>query len=215
MPVKVKICGITNLADAQVAIEAGADFLGFILYAKSPRYCPPATIAAILAGLGLGSHAARPRTVGVFVNSSPDAIRTILETTGLDYAQLHGDETPAVTAALGGRAFRALRTKPGDPVLDLARPHLAWPDPAAPQLLLDAYTPEAYGGTGHRADWETAAAIAGHVDRLLLAGGLAPDNVADAIAAVNPWGVDVSSGVEAAPGRKDHVRVRAFLANTR
>lgn len=212
MSVKVKICGLTNLADAQVAVEIGADFLGFILYAKSPRYCPPATIAAILADLGLGGDSARPRSVGVFVNSTPDAIRAILEATGLDFAQLHGDEPPAVTAALGGRAFRALRTKPGDPVLDLAQPHLAWPYPAAPQLLLDAYTPDTYGGTGHRANWETAAAVAQQVDRLLLAGGLSPDNVADAIAAVNPWGVDVSSGVEMAPGAKDHARVRAFIA---
>ncbi len=212
MPLHVKICGLTNLRDAQVAVEAGADLLGFILYAKSPRYCPPATIAAILAAL---DPATRPRAAGVFVNATAAEITDILATTGLDFAQLHGDEPPSVTAALAGRAFRALRTKPGDPILDLAQPHLAWPAPHAPQLLLDAYTPGAYGGTGHRADWAVAAAIARAVPRLLLAGGLTPDNVHAAVAAVRPWGVDVSSGVEAAPGRKDHSKIVDFIRQAR
>ena len=212
MPLHVKICGLTTLADAQVAIEAGADLLGFILYPKSPRYCPPATVAAILAELAL---ATRPRTVGVFVNATAQEIDHILAATGLDLAQLHGDESPAVTAALAGRAYRALRTKPDDPILDLARPHLEWPHLGAPQLLLDAYTPNAYGGTGWHADWTVASAVAQAVPRLLLAGGLTPENVQAAVAAVKPWGVDVSSGVEAAPGRKDHAKLRAFLHNAR
>jgi phosphoribosylanthranilate isomerase len=212
MPLRVKICGLTNLTDAQVAVAAGADLLGFILYPKSPRYCPPATVAAILAEL---YPATRPHTVGVFVNATAQEIDHILAATGLDLAQLHGDESPAVTAALAGRAYRALRTKPGDPILDLARPHLAWPHPNAPQLLLDAYTPDAYGGTGRRADWSIASTVTQTVPRLLLAGGLTPDNVQAAVAAVKPWGVDVSSGVEAAPGRKDHAKLRAFLHNAR
>lgn len=211
MPIKVKICGLTRLEDAQVALAAGADFLGFILYPQSPRYCPPATIAAILRDLDLAAQPIPLHTVGVFVNATVEEIRATLGETGLDYAQLHGDETPDVTAALAGLAFRALRTKPGDPMLALAQPHLPWPAATAPQLLLDAYTPSAYGGTGHRADWRLAHAVAQAVPRLLLAGGLTPENVAEAIGQVRPWGVDVSSGVEAEPGRKDHAKLQAFF----
>lgn len=216
MTVKVKICGLTSVADAAAAVERGADFLGFILYPKSPRYCPPATIATILRELELTQvRAVHPRTVGVFVNATADEVRGVLDATGLDLAQLHGDEPPEVTAALDGRAFRALRTKPGENVMALAQPHLDLPQPPAPQLLLDAYTSGAYGGTGHQADWSVAAAVAQKVPRLLLAGGLSPDNVAEAIRVVAPWGVDVSSGIEAAPGRKDHARLRDFLARVR
>lgn len=205
----VKICGITHVADAEVALAAGADMLGFICYAKSPRYLTLHEIIAILSEL-------RPlppdrRTVGVFVNESVDSVRSILAWTGLDLAQLHGDESPALLQQLDNRAFKALRcTDQAAAAIGADRfGHLG--PPAGPDLLLDAYHPHAYGGTGQRADWRIAAAIA-RKHRLLLAGGLTPDNVAEAITQVQPWGVDVSSGVEREPGRKDHEAVRAFIA---
>lgn len=209
MPIKVKICGLTNLADAQVALDAGADFLGFILYAKSPRYITPSQVADVLAKLTLPSHV---QCVGVFVNSHVDEIESILDQTGLNLAQLHGDEPVAYLAALKGRAYKAVRPI-DDAAAQQATLFTAYPNAYAPQLLLDAYHPSAYGGTGHQADWGVATTAVQSTPRLLLAGGLTPDNVQRAIAEVAPWGVDVASGVEAAPGRKDHELVRAFIAN--
>lgn len=211
MSVKVKICGITNLADAQVAVDAGADFLGFNLYAKSPRYIAPEQIAEILTSLALPSDV---QTVGIFVNTPVDDVITILDQTGLDLAQLHGDETEGALATLAGRGFKALR--PTDSVAaKQASVFTSYPQASAPQILIDAYHPSGYGGTGHQADWSLAASIAQSTPRLLLAGGLTAANIQSAIEAVTPWGVDVSSGVETAPGRKDHKQVRAFIANAR
>ncbi len=209
MVVKVKICGLTNLADAQVAVEAGADFLGFILYAKSPRYIAPDQLAQLLAELALPAHV---QTVGVFVNAPIKEILTILDQTGLHLAQLHGDEPEAALAELAGRGYKALR--PADAAAALqASAFTPYPQAASPQLLIDAYHPTAYGGTGHQADWSLAATLAQATPRLLLAGGLTVSNVQSAIQAVAPWGVDVSSGVEATPGCKDHAQVRAFITN--
>ena len=141
-------------------------------------------------------------------------MQRILKETGLDLAQLHGGEPPVVLERLQGRAFKALRSTS----LAEAEADAEWyadlGPSAGPDLLLDAYHPQAYGGTGQRADWDTAAALARRY-RLLLAGGLTPANVAEAIARVQPWGVDVSSGVETEPGRKDHAAVRAFIAAAR
>ncbi len=206
---QVKICGITNLEDARIAVDAGADFLGFICYPKSPRYVTPGQIAAILSDLRpLSSDL---RTVGVFVNEPLESIQQILDQTGLDLAQLHGGEPPEVVKQLDGRAFKALRpTSLPEAETDAKRFALRHPV-SGPDLLLDAYHPDAFGGTGHRADWDIAAALA-PTCRLLLAGGLNPTNVAEAIGRVQPWGVDVSSGVEIEPGRKDHEAVRAFIA---
>jgi phosphoribosylanthranilate isomerase len=209
MSVKVKICGLTNITDAQVAVDAGADFLGFILYAKSPRYVAPEQIAQILTRLALPSHV---QTVGVFVNTPIDDVITILDQTALDLAQLHGEEPEGALATLAGRGFKALR-----PTDSAAAQHASiftsYPQASAPQILVDAYHPSGYGGTGHQADWSLAASIAQCTPRLLLAGGLTAANIQSAIEAVAPWGVDVSSGVEAAPGRKDHNQIRAFVAN--
>lgn len=207
----VKICGTTNLEDAIVATDAGADLLGFILYPKSPRYVAPEVIAAIVRGLR--NHSVRvPILAGVFVNVAPDEILATLAATGLDLAQLHGDEPASVFAALHGRAFKALRPATRDQALAEADLYGMLGVTAGPQLLLDAYDPRAYGGTGHKADWDAAAAVARRFDRMLLAGGLSPENVAEAVRAVQPWGVDVASGVEAEPGRKDHAAVRRFVA---
>ncbi len=226
----VKICGITNLADAEVAVEAGADLLGFILYPKSPRYVPPATVAQIVQALK--AHAPRrsqsaighsplptphsplapPQFVGVFVNEELATISEILAAADLDYAQLHGDEPPALLAQLPGQTYKALRPASAAEAQKQAREFAPLSTIAqGPRWMVDAYDPQAYGGTGHKADWHVAATLARQYPGLLLAGGLTPDNVTVAIQLVQPWGVDVSSGVEAAPGRKDHAKVRAFV----
>jgi phosphoribosylanthranilate isomerase len=203
----VKICGLTNLDDALCAVDAGAEMLGFIFYAKSPRYVTPAIVHDIVRQAK--ARAAHIVTVGVFVNESPEVIRATLDASGLDLAQLSGDEPPDVLAQLAGRAYKAVRSAgnaqtfleltPGSPA-----------HTGMPSLLLDADHPTLYGGSGVRADESLAAQLARQC-HLLLAGGLNPDNVAAAIQQVQPWGVDVSSGVEAAPGRKDHAKVRAFV----
>ena len=132
--------------------------------------------------------------------------------TGLDLAQLHGDEDAATVARLEGRAFKALRLASPEEAAILADRYAPYPAPSAPQLMVDAYSPTAYGGTGAQADWTVARTLTNRVARLLLAGGLTQANVAAAIAAVSPWGVDVGSGVEASPSRKDHAKIRAFVA---
>ncbi len=209
MSVQVKICGLTNLTDAQVAVDAGADFLGFILYANSPRYIAPRQVAELLAALEMPAHV---QSVGVFVNAPVEEIVAILDETGLDLAQLHGDEPESAIAALNGRGYKALR--PTDSAsAQQASIFTPYPKPSAPQLMLDAYHPTIFGGTGHQADWSLAASVVPTTPRLLLAGGLTAANVHSAIATVSPWGVDVASGVEASKGRKDHEQVRAFIAN--
>lgn len=236
---KVKLCGITNLDDARLAVEAGADYLGFIFYARSPRYVDPQKVGGIVAALR--NDGIMTPAVGVFVDASLAAIAEVMRVAQIDLAQLHGAEPPALLAALGGRAFKALRPRAQEEALvDAARylaivsadgisaygaagdegspmsfAHPAPPAASVPQLLVDAYQPGVYGGAGQPGNWEIAAALAQRCARLLLAGGLTPDNVDKAIAQVRPWGVDVSSGVEARPGRKDPARVRAFVAAAR
>ncbi len=211
---KVKICGITNLEDARAAAAAGADFLGFVFYPRSPRYVTPEVAGQIVAALQ--AEGLTVAAVGVFVDAPPAEIEHTMQRAALDLAQLHGDEPAAQVRALNGRAFKALRPRPGDDEAEVSlylsvAPEMPW----APQLLVDAYRPGAYGGTGQTGDWRLAYALAQRCERLLLAGGLNPDNVAQAVVQVRPWGVDVSSGVEASPGRKDHGRVRAFIAAAR
>lgn len=233
----VKICGLTNLDDARVAVEAGADLLGFIFYAKSPRYVTPATVAAIVHTLrddketrGQGEAVAStssateapnhpiaqsPKTVGVFVNASVDEIAAVVDQVGLDFVQLHGNETMEWFAALGGRAYKAVRPADADAAQAQAEHFAPLGCAEGPCLMIDAYDPQAYGGTGKQTDWHVAAALARQYPRLLLAGGLTPANVGAAIDLVRPWGVDVASGVEAEPGRKDHDKVREFVAAVR
>ena len=210
---KVKICGLTNLADAQVALAAGADLLGFIFYAKSPRYVAPATAAAIVRELRAGAGpSASFACVGVFVNHAPAEVEEIVTAVGLDLIQLHGNEEIERLRSGPGRAFKALRPADRQSAHTQAA-HFAPHGPATgPRWLLDAYDPHAYGGTGQRADWAVAAELARQYPGLLLAGGLRAENVAEAVRVVQPWGVDVGSGVEASPGQKDHGKVRAFVA---
>ncbi len=214
---KIKICGITTLDDALAAIDAGADLLGFNFYPRSPRYIEPAACATLVTHLRQRGEQAT--LVGVFVNVAPDAVAACLDACNLDYAQLHGDESPEALAALGPWAFKAIRPVNTEeakrqalrylpPVLDGYDTLVS--DPLRPAFLLDAMVPGQFGGSGQVADWEMARVLARRWP-LLLAGGLRPDNVAAAIEAVQPWGVDVASGVEASPGRKDAAKMRFFI----
>jgi phosphoribosylanthranilate isomerase len=208
---KVKICGITSLDDARAAIAAGADLLGFNFYPRSPRYIAPEKAREIAAQLR--SNRPRPLLVGVFVNSPSEEVRSILEITQIDLAQLHGAEPVNVLEQLNGRGFKALRpTSEREAVIDAAR--FAPYGPHAPVMLIDAYRKDLYGGTGITADWTIAARLAQQYP-ILLAGGLTPENVAEAVRQVRPWGVDVASGVEVSPGKKDAAKMRAFVERCR
>jgi phosphoribosylanthranilate isomerase len=215
---RVKICGLTNLEDAVCAAEAGADLLGFVFYPKSPRFVQPERVAGISRAIRRRFGGGAPRLVGVFVDEAPARVGEILEAAGLDLAQLHGHETPEEVRALAPRAFKAIRPG-GDGRQGVEAGAAAYyaaaaaPGPA-PELLVDAYHPRHLGGSGTVADLEAARRLARRC-RLLLAGGLTPETVAAAVARVRPWGVDVSSGVELSPGRKDHGRLRAFVEAAR
>ena len=196
----LKVCGITRESDALHAVEHGATALGFIFWPRSPRYVEPSRAAAIIATLP-----AAVTTVGVFVDDSVDRVRTAATTAGVTVVQLHGDEPPGYDEAL---AFPIFRSATLDDATAIVR---AWPEA---MVLLDAADRQRRGGTGQAVDWVRAAEIARHAP-LILAGGLTPENVAEAIDLVQPDGVDVSSGVEAAPGIKDPDKVMRFLSNAR
>lgn len=204
---KVKICGITNLEDAQAAIEAGADMLGFNFYRKSTRYIEPAAARLIVAQIRSGAN--RPQVIGVFVNSSALEIQSIMREVDLDQAQLHGDESVELLSQVKG--FKALRPQSLEEAEKQANTYGLEGQPA---LLIDAYRPGEYGGTGQTGDWSLAAMIA-RKQPILLAGGLTPENVVTAIRQVQPWGVDVASGVESAPGKKDVTKLKMFIARAR
>ncbi|MBN1875092.1 MAG: phosphoribosylanthranilate isomerase [Anaerolineae bacterium] len=219
--VYVKVCGITNVEDARCAAGAGADFLGFIFYPKSPRYIAPEQAGEITRAIRAELGEAAPRFVGVFVDEPVDIVRAVIKTAGLDLAQLHGTEPLETVAALAPHSFKAIRPQTlaeaqqayTDYLMSsLSMPHLTSriPYPSFPHLLVDAYHPQQKGGTGQVANLEIARWLAERC-RLLLAGGLTPDNVAGAIAQVQPWGVDVSSGVEVIKGKKDHSKIAAFI----
>lgn len=209
---KVKICGITHIDDARAAMEAGADLLGFNFYLRSPRYIVPEKAREIVTHLRR-SDGPGPLLVGVFVNSPLEEVRSILEIAQIDLAQLHGDEPVSVVEQLNGRGFKALRPT-SETEAEIDAEWFAPYGPNAPVLLVDAYRKEQYGGTGHTADWTIATKLAQQYP-ILLAGGLTPDNVAEAVRQVRPWGVDVASGVECAPGKKDAAKMRAFVERAR
>lgn len=201
---KIKICGIKTLPDALAAIEAGTDYLGFNFYPKSVRLIEKSACAEIISVLK--REHPQIKLVGVFVNSSVEEIKDILQTCSLDFAQLHGDETPEIFAQLSPHAFRAFRGIPES--------NAGYERNEAPAMLIDAAVKSVYGGSGVTADWAAAAELAKKYP-LLLAGGLTPENVAEAVSRVKPWGVDVASGVEAAPGKKDPGRMKAFVQAVR
>jgi phosphoribosylanthranilate isomerase len=192
MTVKLKICGLTSLEDARAAIDCGAEYLGFIFYSKSPRYITPAAARVIIERAPDDVI-----SVGVFVNEPrPEDVDEILRVSGARMAQLHGDESPDYCAGVGAeRVIKALRV--GDD-FD-SRRVLDYP---ASAVLLDAFDAKLYGGTGRTTNW-TIAREAARLTRVFLSGGLSPDNVVEAIRAVEPFAVDINSGVESAPGRKD------------
>ena len=197
----VKVCGITRLTNALHAVEQGATAVGFVLWPHSPRAVTVARAAEIIAELP--SHVL---AVGVFVNEPIDGIRAIAERAHLTAVQLHGDEPPAYADALDWPVIRAVS------VSEIGEASQAWSPETA--LLVDNIDPVRRGGTGAVIDWSEAADIA-LTRRVVLAGGLTPDNVASAIRAVRPFGVDVSSGVESAPGVKDFDKVTQFIVNAR
>nr|CRH06203.1 N-(5'-phosphoribosyl)anthranilate isomerase [Candidatus Magnetococcus massalia] len=202
MATKIKICGITRPEDGWAAHEAGADALGMVFYAKSSR-----AVTAEQVAQWRGELPPLVTVVGLFVNADPDTVRRTIEMCALDRVQLHGDETPEGAAQFGARSFKALRVaEAGD--LSAAETY------SGCGLLLDAKVKGAYGGTGASFDWSLLSSWQSPKP-LLLAGGLNPDNVADAVRQVRPYGVDVSSGVEASPGIKDVVKMQRFCAEVR
>jgi len=200
--VRVKICGITNLHDARQAVEAGADALGFVFYEKSPRFVTPATAGEIIGGLP-----PFVQMVGLFVNAASDDVNRTADLCGLDVVQLHGDETPEYCGQIARRVIKSFRIK-DMASLDAINAY------SVAGYLLDAWSPDAYGGTGRTFNWDVAE-IAKRYGTVILAGGLDPDNIRQAVDRVKPYAVDASSGVEMAPGRKDPAKVRAFIGRAK
>jgi phosphoribosylanthranilate isomerase len=203
--VKTKICGITNLGDALAAVEAGADALGFNFYRPSPRFIEPAAAREIVAQLP-----ATLTSVGVFANESDaGTVARMAEAAGVFTIQLHGDETPEYCRLFDGlNVIKVLRVK------DDFQPEQATAFPTD-AIMLDAFDRNALGGTGRLIDWQIAAETRSLVNKLFLSGGLAAENVAEAITAVRPYAVDACSRLESAPGRKDWQRMRDFIAAVR
>jgi phosphoribosylanthranilate isomerase len=206
---------LTSLSDAFAAIEAGADMLGFNFYPPSPRCISPEACVDILLGLQgrLQTERGRVQTVGVFVNMPPAGVSAVLERCGLDLAQLSGNETPEDLEVIGlERAFKVLRSDGESTLVQTARDYPRRSEP--PAYLVDAYVPGQFGGTGRVVDWSAARELALRLP-VMLAGGLQPGNVAGALRAVQPWGVDVASGIESAPGIKDIGKMQAFARAVR
>lgn len=201
MTVKVKICGITNVDDALAASGLGVDALGFVFHRESPRYVSPDQAGEII-----GRLPPFITTVGVFVDMPPGEVEAIMQHASLDVAQLHGHESPGM-CMLGRRVIKAIRVKElGD-----LEPLLHYRVSA---FLLDTYTQESFGGTGQIFNWDIAL-HAKQFGKIILAGGLNPDNVGKAVQWVRPYGVDVSSGVEERKGKKDHRKMELFIARAK
>jgi phosphoribosylanthranilate isomerase len=195
---RVKICGITCREDALMAVEAGVDALGFVFYEKSPRFVTPQKAAAIIRDLP-----PFVQTVGLFVNEEAGQVNWSADFCGLDVVQLHGEEEPEYCVEINRRVIKAFRVQDSASLAGLKRYQVAG-------YLLDAWSPLAHGGTGQTFEWDLARSVAS-TGRLILAGGLTPENVAEAVRTVAPYGVDVSSGVESTPGRKDPDKVIEFV----
>ncbi len=198
----VKICGLTCYEDAAAALEMGADLLGFV-FSESPRKADPDCVREILRSLP------DAKSVGVFTEESEDVMR-LVDYIGLDFAQLHGGQSEEFASRLGAeRVIRAVRVRDERSVLEIG----CYSHAAA--ILLDAFDKHKPGGTGKTFDWALAKMARGFAKPVILSGGLNPNNVAAAVKAVQPWAVDTSSGIEAAPGRKDHKKLKEFIENVR
>ena len=201
--IQIKICGITNIDDAMAAADAGADALGFVFFKKSPRYITPEKAAAIISRLPVFVT-----SVGVFVDEPGEEILKIVEETGIDVIQLHGDEPPEA-CLLPRRVIKGIRVKS----LESLEPLSEYQNIVS-AFLLDAYAPGMPGGTGQVFNWEIAIE-AKKFGRIILAGGLTPENISEAIKRVRPYAIDVSSGVELGKGKKDHQKIRLFIKRAR
>ncbi len=199
---RIKICGITNFEDAMLAVEAGADALGFVFYAKSPRFVTPHEVQQIVAELPPFIT-----SVGLFVNESAARIRRVMNDAQLDVVQLHGDEPPEDCLLAPLPVIKAIRVQDASSLQGAERYQVS-------ALLLDAWSEDHYGGSGLSFDWQLAQRLAGKRP-LILAGGLTPENVAAAVMQVKPYAVDVSSGVEVRPGKKDQQKVAEFIRQVR
>ena len=200
--VKVKICGITNYEDAVAAMDMGADLLGFNFFPKSPRFVTPEVAGDIVDRLP-----AFIDTSGIFVNASIDQIRETMELCPLDWAQLHGDETPEFCLSLTSHNVKTMKAVRVRDEADIERARTFFTD----AVLLDAFHPDKYGGTGVTFDWS----VVGHsTKRVFLAGGINPDNAAAAVK-LGVYGIDVCSGIEAEPGKKDHKKMKELFDNIR
>jgi phosphoribosylanthranilate isomerase len=203
MSTKVKICGITNLADAQAAVAAGADALGFNFYEKSPRHIPLEEAAEITRQLP-------PFIIrmGVFVNAPADFVLRAIRESGMTMLQFHGDEPPEFCSQFSLMSMKAFRVRGPETLKEI-------PQFYTDAYFLDAFSSATYGGSGEKFNWALAVEAARFGKPIFLAGGLTPENVAQAVRQVHPFGVDVSSGVESVPGKKDHTKVKAFIAAVR
>ncbi len=203
MNTKVKICGLTSVADAVAAAEAGADMIGLMFYEKSPRHISLATAAEI-------SRAVSPFVlkVGVFVNPEEALVSRAIAECGLSVLQFHGDEPSEFCTQFGLMSLKAIRVQNAESLNALENFQ-------TDAFLLDAYSKSGLGGTGEKFNWDLALAAQKFGKPIFLAGGLTPENVADAVKQVRPFAVDVSSGVESAPGKKDAAKVRAFIQAVR
>jgi phosphoribosylanthranilate isomerase len=211
---QIKVCGVTSPADALAAVEAGADALGLNFYAPSPRFLAPQAAQAVAIAMESAIK------VGVFVNAAPEEVRATFDQLRLDFVQLHGDEPPEYLAALEGRpVIKAFRLGPNLDLRGIADylEQCARLGVLPRAILIDAHQPGQFGGTGQTCDWQQLAGWQEALGEtpLVLAGGLRPDNVASAIAAVGPSAVDTASGVEQSPGRKDPRLLRAFVSAAR
>jgi len=200
--IKIKICGITNLDDALYAAEYGADALGFNFYKKSPRFIEPRKAAEIIAQL---PPFVMP--IGVFVDEREDKIREIQQATCIQAVQLHGDESPEFCQRFKGRVIKAFQVKDKESLKAMAHYRVG-------AFLLDSYKEGMRGGTGTTFDWHLAV-VAKTFGKIILAGGLTPENVAEAVKLVQPYGVDVAGGVEKEKGIKDHAKVKKFITEVR
>mgnify|MGYP001560118416 FL=1 len=200
--VKVKVCGMTSLKDALVAVEGGADAVGFIFYKKSPRSVTMKTVREIVLELPPFVD-----TVGVFVDETAEQINKIADYCNLDIIQLHGDESPTFCKKIRRKVIKAFRIKDMQSVKKLSSFQVSG-------FLLDTFSENLHGGTGKVFDWNLALP-AKKFGPVIMAGGLTPNNVQQAVRQIRPYGVDVCSGVESEPGIKDHKKVRAFLNNAK
>jgi phosphoribosylanthranilate isomerase len=200
--IKIKICGITNVEDAMAAAEFGADALGFNFYRKSPRYVEPLKASEIIAQLPPFIV-----PVGIFVNEREEKIREVVSQACLQGIQLHGDETPEFCQRFGTRVIKAFQVRDKESLRHMSHYRVS-------AYLLDSYKEGVRGGTGETFDWHLAV-VAKTFGRIILAGGLTMDNVAEAVKLVQPYGIDVAGGVEREKGIKDHLKLKTFIIEAR